>query len=69
VGNFFSDDIVVAVGALLLVKSFFDAADVPVTLAMIQLWSLPTAFWVLLVGAWRYRALDRRLRRQKGRGP
>lgn len=68
-GNFFSDDIVVAVGALLLVKSFFDAADVPVTLAMIQLWSLPTAFWVLLVGAWRYRALDRRLRRQKGRGP
>ena len=66
VGNFFSDDIVVAVGALLLVKGFFDAAGVPVTLAMIQLWSLPTAGWVLLVGWWRYRALDRRLARQKG---
>lgn len=61
VGNFFSDDILVAVGALLLVKSFFDAAGVPVTLASIQLWSLPTAGWVLAVGWWRYRALDRRL--------
>lgn len=67
VGNFFSDDIMVAVAALLLVKSFFDAADVPVTLAMIQLWSLPTAVWVLLVGWWRYRALDRRLGQQKER--
>ena len=64
IGNFFSDDIVVAIAALLLVKSFFDAAGVPVTLAMIQLWSLPTAGWVLVVGWWRYRALDRRLARQ-----
>jgi uncharacterized membrane protein len=69
VGNFFSDDILVAVGALLLVKSFFDAAGVPVTLATIQLWSLPTAAWVLLVGWWRYRALDRRLARQKEKAP
>ncbi len=61
VGNFFSDDILVAVGALLLIKGFFDAAEVPVTLGAIQLWSLPTAAWVLLVGWWRYRALDRRL--------
>jgi uncharacterized membrane protein len=65
VGNFFSDDIVVAVAALLLVKSFFDAAGVPVSLAMIQLWSVPTALWVLAVGWWRYRALDRWLARQK----
>jgi len=68
VGNFFSDDIIVAVGALLLVKSFFDTAGVPVTLAMIQLWSVPTAVWVLLVGWWRYRALDRRLAQQRGKG-
>jgi uncharacterized membrane protein len=65
VGNFFSDDILVAVGALLLMKSFFDAAGVPVTLTAIQAWSLPTAVWVLLVGWWRYRALDRRLAREK----
>ncbi len=68
VGNFFSDDVVVAVGALLLVKGFFDAAGVPVTLAMIQLWSLPTAGWVVLVGWWRYRALDRGLVKHKEDG-
>jgi uncharacterized membrane protein len=66
VGNFFSDDIFVAVGALLLVKSFFATAGVPVTLATIQLWSAPTALWVVLVGWWRYRALNRWLARQKG---
>jgi uncharacterized membrane protein len=66
VGNFFSDDIFVAVGALLLVKGFFDNAGVPVTLATIQLWSVPTALWVLLVGWWRYRALDRWLAKHAG---
>lgn len=68
VGNFFSDDILVAVGALLLVKGILDAAGVPVALADIQLWSVPTALWVLLVGWWRYRALDRMLARQKDGG-
>lgn len=68
VGNFFSDDVFVAVGALLLVKGFFDTAGVPVTLASIQLWSVPTALWVLAVGWWRYRALNRRLGRTQGGG-
>lgn len=69
VGNFFSDDILVAVGALLLVKSFFDTAGVPVTLEMIKLWSMPTALWVLGVGWWRYRALDRWLAQRKDGKP
>lgn len=69
VGNFFSDDILVAVGALLLVKSFFDTAGVPVTLEMIKLWSVPTALWVLGVGWWRYRALDRWLAQRKDGKP
>ena len=68
VGNFFSDDILVAVGALLLVKGILDAAGVPVALADVKLWSVPTALWVLLVGWWRYRALDRALARQKDGG-
>lgn len=62
VGNFFSDDILVAVGALLLIDAFFRNAGVEVRLRDIQLWSLPTAAWVLLVGAWRYRMLEKRLR-------
>lgn len=67
VGNFFSDDIVVAIGALLLIKGFFDSVGVEVALQDIKLWSLPTALWVLVVGWWRYRVLDARLRRRAGR--
>lgn len=66
VGNFFSDDIVVAIGALLLIKGFFDSVGVEVALRDIKLWSLPTALWVLVVGWWRYRVLDARLRRRAG---
>lgn len=68
VGNFFSDDIIVAVGALLLVKSVFDNAGVPVTLEQLKLWSVPTALWVILIGWWRYRALDRWLAKRKDGG-
>lgn len=59
VGNFFADDIVVAVGALLLIRACLETAGLEVDLREIQLWSLPTALWVLVVGAWRYRRLDR----------
>ena len=72
VGNFFADDIFVAVGALLLIKGFFDTVGVPVRLQDIQLWSAPTAIAVLGIGWWRYRALDARLRRAReveGRRP
>ena len=61
VGNFFSDDIVVAVAALLLIKGFFETAGVEVSLRDLKLWGLPTAAWVLVVGWWRYARLDRRL--------
>lgn len=63
VGNFFADDILVAVGALLLIRAFFQNAGVGVALRDLQLWSLPTAGWVILLGWWRCRRLDRRLRR------
>lgn len=58
VGNFFADDIFVAIGALLLIKGFFDTAKIEVSLRDIQLWSLPTALWVMAVGWWRFRRLD-----------
>jgi uncharacterized membrane protein len=64
VGNFFSDDVFVAVGALLLVKGVLETAGVPVSLRDLQWWSAPTALWVLAVGWWRYRALDRALQRE-----
>ena len=65
VGNFFSDDIFVAVGALLLIKGVLDTAGVEVSLREVQLWSAPTAAWALIVGWWRYRVLDARLCKRK----
>jgi uncharacterized membrane protein len=67
-GNFFADDIFVAVGALLLIHGFFRSVGVPVDLGDLKLWSAPTAVWALLVGWWRYRALDRRLARRARKG-
>ena len=67
VGNFFADDIVVAVGAVLLIKGFFESVGVPVSLEHLKLWSAPTAVWAAAVGWWRYRALDRRLRADRER--
>lgn len=63
VGNFFADDIFVAVGALLLVQGVLRTAGVEVRLQDIQWWSAPTALWVVAVGWWRYRVLDARLKR------
>jgi uncharacterized membrane protein len=60
-GNFFADDIFVAVGPVLLIKGVFDAAGVRTDLLAIAWWGAPTALWVLAVGWWRYRALDRRI--------
>jgi uncharacterized membrane protein len=60
-GNFFADDILVAVGPVLLMKGFFDSVGVEVNLMHLAWWGLPTALWVLAVGWWRCRALDRKL--------
>lgn len=60
-GNFFADDLLVAVGALLLIKGTFATVGVEVALVDLQRWCAPTAAWVLVVGWWRYGILDRRL--------
>ena len=62
-GNFFADDILVAVGPVLLMKAFFDSVHVSTRIWEIGAWGAPTAVCALLAGAWRYRALDRRLAR------
>lgn len=62
IGNFFADDILVAVGPVLLMKGFFDVAGVPVELLHLAWWGLPTALWVLAVGWWRNHVLDQKLK-------
>lgn len=61
IGNFFADDILVAVGPVLLMKGFFDTAGVQVEILHLAWWGLPTALWVLAVGWWRSHLLDRRM--------
>lgn len=60
VGNFFSDDVFVQVGPVLLIQGVLASAMVDVSARRIALWGLPVALWVLLVGAWRYRRLSQR---------
>ena len=50
IGNFFADDILVAVGPVLLMKGFFDVSNVEVEILHLAWWGLPTALWVLAVG-------------------
>ena len=53
IGNFFGEDIFVAVGAILLMKGFFDAQGIPVSVWAMALWGIPTAFIAFAAMAWR----------------
>lgn len=68
VAAFFSEDIFVAVGAVLLITSFVDATYhfklVPLQVA---LWAIPTALCALLIHGGRMLWLDRTLAREMGR--
>ncbi|HVU23680.1 MAG TPA: DUF969 domain-containing protein [Opitutus sp.] len=64
VGNFFGEDIFVAVGAVLLMKGFFDAQKIAVSVWHLALWGIPTAIVAFAAMAWRARALDRRIARE-----
>jgi uncharacterized membrane protein len=63
-GNFFGEDVFVAVGAILLMKGFFDSVGLDVGVWAMALWGLPTAFVAFGVMGWRARALDRRIARE-----
>lgn len=63
IGNFFGEDIFIAVGAILLMKGFFDAQKIEVSVWAMALWGIPTAVVAFGVMWWRARALDRRIAR------
>ena len=64
VGNFFGEDVFIAVGAILLMKGFFDALGLTVSVWAMALWGLPTALVAVGVMVWRTRVLDRRIARE-----
>ena len=63
VGNFFGEDIFVAVSSILLMKSFFDGLKIAVSTWSMALWGIPTAIGAFALMAWRTHALDRHLTR------
>ncbi|MGK0186233.1 MAG: putative membrane protein [Verrucomicrobiales bacterium] len=62
-GNFFADDIIVAVGPVLLMKGVLDAAGHPVAVWEIGVSGIPTALAAVGIGWWRYRKLDKEIER------
>jgi uncharacterized membrane protein len=63
VGNFFGEDVFVAVGAILLMKGFFETQGMDVNAWAMALWGIPTALVAFAVMWWRTRTLDRRIAR------
>jgi uncharacterized membrane protein len=66
VGNFFGEDVFIAVGAILLMKGYFEALGLNVSVWAMALWGLPSALVASGVMAWRMRVLDRRVAREAG---
>lgn len=61
VGNFFGEDIFVAVGAVLLMRGFFETQKMDVSVWAMALWGIPTALAAFAAMIWRARRLDRRI--------
>jgi uncharacterized membrane protein len=64
VGNFFGEDVFIAVGAILLMKGFFDTLGLAVSAWAMALWGIPTALVAFAAMVWRTRQLDRRIERE-----
>ena len=63
IGNFFGEDTVFAVGAVLLIQGTLHAQGHDVSLWTLSFWGIPTAFVAFGLLVWRARALDRRIAR------
>ena len=62
VAIFFSEDIFIAFGSVLLIKAFLDGQGVVLAPLQLSLWAIPTAVAALVVHGSRLMLLDRRLR-------
>jgi uncharacterized membrane protein len=69
VGNFFGEDTVFAVGAVLLIRGTLQAQGVEVGLWELSWWGIPTALVAFGALVWRARALDRRIARETAAAP
>jgi len=63
IGNFFGEDLFIAIGAVLLMKGFFVEAGIEVSTWSLALWGAPTAIVAFGAMTWKTRRLDRQLAR------
>ncbi|RNB88795.1 DUF969 domain-containing protein [Brevibacillus nitrificans] len=66
IGVFFGEDVFIAIGAILLMKGFFDQNNIPSDPLQMAMWAIPTAIAALIVHSIRLNMLDRSLDRRFG---
>lgn len=64
IGLFFGEDIFIAIGSILLIRSFLQGNGIDVAPLSLSLWAIPTALMALLIHGARLLLLDSRLVRQ-----
>lgn len=65
VGLFFGEDIFIAIGSILLIRSFLDQNGIHVEPQDLAVWSIPTAIAAFIIHGTRLLLLDRKLNRVK----
>jgi len=68
IGVFFGEDIFIAIASVLLIRGFLHQNGIDVEPLQLSVWAIPTAIAALLIHGTRLMLLDRRLKRDLGRG-
>lgn len=67
IGRFFGEDVFIALGAVLLIQSFYTQHGIELTPLSIALWALPTAIAAFVIQSLRIWLYQRRLQRRAAR--
>ena len=62
IGLFFGEDVFIAIGSILLIRSFLEQNGIPVEPADLAKWAIPTAFAAFIIHGARLVMLDRRIK-------
>lgn len=67
IGLFFGEDVFIAIGSILLIKSFLEQNGIQVEAVKLAQWAIPTAVCAFAIHGGRLMLLDRRIRRMLDR--
>jgi uncharacterized membrane protein len=62
IGLFFGEDVFIAIGSILLIKSFLEQNGIQVEPADLAKWAIPTAIAAFIIHGARLALLDRRIK-------